>query len=103
MTKTSNLQDIKMLQFTNIADLEEKVAKLREIRDKNLQETEEFLIIHGIPFNRLPEGFGVNLAEVDQDRLRIYFEKFNNQGSTTREQYAAVGVTFMMDAGKREN
>lgn len=89
------MQQIKYLQFKNIADLEEKVAKLREIRDKNLKETEEFLIIAGIPFTKLEEGFGVDLGDVDDERLTQYFEKFNHQGLTTRELYAQHGVVYI--------
>ena len=85
----------KYIQFNNVADLRAKLTKLQEIVDRNRTETEAFLIIQNIPFSRLDEGFGVDLAEVDNDRLTEYFNKFEEQGRTTREQFQDLGVVYI--------
>lgn len=90
------MEQIKYIQFKNVAELEAKVAKLKEIRDKNLADTESFLIIAGIPFTRLEEGFGVDLQDLKDDRLEQYFRKFDTQGKSTRELYEELGVVYIL-------
>lgn len=89
------MQQYKYISFENVADLERKLAKMREIRDKNLQETEEFLVSTGIPFIKTEEGFGVALGDLENERIEAYFSKFDTQSRTTREQFTSLGVVYI--------
>lgn len=93
------MNEIKYIEFTTLGELEEKVAKLKVIRDENMKVIEEFLLANEIPFTRLADGFGVDLEKVPNDKITAYFNEFKSNRFSTRAKYTENGVVFLPVTG----
>lgn len=89
------MEEHKYIHFDNVADLEEKLNKLKAIRDRNLKETREFLVLTGIPFTEVSNGFGVELGDLQEEKVAEYYKRFESRSRETREEFEELGVVYI--------
>lgn len=85
----------KFINFRNLAELEEKLEKLKIMRDQYQQESKNWLITHNIPFFEADDlSLHIDLGSIAEDIFDKTMQFHKQQELEIKNYYRELGVIY---------